>query len=109
MLCDTALECKELGKNISEFKEEKWKEEAGMLCLPGIFAKFKSNPCLADMLLSTGDQTIVEATFDTMWGTGIPLHQSDCLDSKKWKGIGLLGEMLMTTRRDRRRQKSAVS
>ena len=83
MLCDTALECKELGKTISEFREEKWKEEAGTLCLPGILAKFKANPCLAEMLLSTGEQTIVEATFDTMLGRGIPLHQSDCLDSRK--------------------------
>ena len=60
-----------------------WKKEAEKLCLPGIIAKFTDNPDLADMLLSTGNQMIVEATYDTMWGTGIPLHQSDCLDSKK--------------------------
>ena len=100
MLCDSALECKGLGKNVTGFREDKWKEEAEKLCLPGILAKFKGNPCLAEMLLSTGNQTIVEATFDTMWGTGIPLHQSDCLDSRKWKGIGLLGELLMSTRKD---------
>ena len=98
MLSDNALECKDLGKTITGFKEEKWKEEAEMLCLPGIVAKFRDNPCLAEMLLSTRDQTIVEATYDTMWGTGVPLHQPDCFDSKKWKGIGLLGELLMNTR-----------
>ena len=96
--CDSALECKDLGKIISGFKEDIWKEEAEKLCLPGIIAKFKDNPCLAEMLLSTKEQTIVVATYDTMWGTRVPLHQADCLDNHKWKGIGLLGEMLMTTR-----------
>ena len=99
MLSESAMECKNLGKTIKGFKEDIWKEEAEKLCLPGIIAKFNDNPALAEMLLSTGDQTIVEATYDTMWGTGIPLHQSDSLNSKKWKGIGLLGELLMTTHR----------
>ena len=99
MLSESAIECKNLGKTIKGYKEDMWKEEAKRLCLPGIIAKFKDNPALADMLLSTRDQTIVESTYDTMWGTGILLHQSDSLDSKKWKGIGLLGELLMTTHR----------
>ena len=47
------------------------------------------------MLLSTSGKQIVEATYNTMWGTGVPLHQRDCLDSKKWKNVGLLGSMLM--------------
>ena len=99
MLSESAMECKILGKTIKGYKEDIWKKEAEKLYLPRIIAKFNDNPALSDMLLSTGDQMIVEATYDTMWGTGIPLHQSDCLDSKKWKGTGLLGELLMTTRR----------
>ena len=47
------------------------------------------------MLLSTCGKQVVEATYDTMWGTGVPLHQKDCLDKKKWNNIGLLGSMLM--------------
>ena len=47
------------------------------------------------MLLSTSGQQKVEATYDTMWGTGVPLHQRHCLDTKKWKNVGLLGSMLM--------------
>ena len=95
IISTTALKCKEKGKEIKGFKEETWRRKAEDLCLPGIQAKFESNKCLADMLLSTCGQQIVEATYDTMWGTGVPLHQRDCLDTKKWKNIGLLGSMLM--------------
>ena len=104
MLSESVMECKDLGKTITGCKEDAWKEEAEKLCLPGIVAKFNDNPGLADMLLSTKDQTIVKATYDTMWGTGIPLHQSDSLNSKKWKGIGLLGELLMTTQKKLQRR-----
>ena len=46
------------------------------------------------MLLSMGNQQIVEATYDTIWGTGIPLHHKDCLD----KSTGLLGKILLNVR-----------
>ena len=74
MLSDSALECKELGKSVRGFKDDVWKEEVEKLCFPSILAKFRDNPCLAEMLFSTKNQSIVEASFDTMWGTGIPLH-----------------------------------
>ena len=95
MISTTALECKEKGKEIWSFKEDEWKIKAEDLCLPGILAKFKSNKCLADMLLSMCGKWVVEATYYTMWGTGVPLHQKDCLDKKQWNNIGLLGSMLM--------------
>ena len=41
---------------------------------------------------------IVEASYDSMWGTGISLHQRDCLDTNKKKSSGLLGKMLMQIR-----------
>ena len=80
------------------FKEDCWREEAEQLCFPGLLAKFKSNECLKDMLLSTGNMQIVEATCDTMCGTGVPLHHHDCLDKKRSKNTGLLGNILMTIR-----------
>ena len=98
MISTTALEWKEKGKEIKGFKGETWRRKAEDLCLPGIWAKFESNKCLADMLLSMCGKQIVEATYNTMWGTGVPLHQRDCLDTKKWKNVGLLGSMLMKVR-----------
>ena len=98
MISTTSVECKEKGKEIRGFREDIWKQKAEHLCLPGILAKFESNKCLADMLLSTCGKEIVEATYDTMWGTGVPLHQKDCVDKKKWKQVGLLSSILMKVR-----------
>ena len=49
---------------------------------------------MLNLLLSTGRKTLIEATTDTVWGTGIPLQDEDCLNKRKWKGIGLHGKML---------------
>ena len=73
MTSNSALECKDLGKEVKNYNEEQWKREAEQLSLPGILSKFEQNRCLTDILLSTGQQQIVEASFDTMWDTGIPL------------------------------------
>ena len=48
--------------------------------------------------MDTGDKTLVEAGYDNIWGTGIPLHSKDCLIERKWEHVGLLGEMLMDIR-----------
>ena len=48
-----------------------------------------------DVLQSTGKKTIIEACYDSLQGTGIPLHSRDCLIKRKWERIGILGEILM--------------
>ena len=83
---------------VKGFKEDIWRERAESLCYPGLLAKFLSNTYLKEMLLSTGRLQIVEATYDTMWGTGIPLHSMDSLDKKRWKSAGLLGKLLIRIR-----------
>ena len=98
LVSSSAQECKELGKGIIGSNEDTWKREAEDLCYPGILAKFEQNHCLKEMLLSTGNQEIVEASYDTTWGTGIPLRQKDCLNRSKWNSVGLLGHLLMRVR-----------
>ena len=98
MLADSALECKEIGRNIVGGNDTLWRNYAKDKCYPGILAKFRSNRHLADMLLSTGKKTLVEASYDSLWGTGIPLQNKSVLDTSLWKGNGILGEMLMEVR-----------
>ena len=98
MISTTLLECKDLGRCVKGFKEEIWHDQAKSLCYPGLLAKFQSNTYLKEMLLSTGRSQIVEATYDMMWGTGIPLQSKDCLVRKHWKSTGLLGKILMRIR-----------
>lgn len=51
-------------------------------------AKFTQHPTLAEALLATGDQKLIEASpFDGYWGLG-----------KDGKGLNRLGKLLMTVR-----------
>ena len=43
----------------------------------GITAKFIQNENLHRCLLATGDKLLAEATKDTLWGIGLPLHHKE--------------------------------
>ena len=70
----TAMECKIKARNIRQYDQQLWESSAKSLCYDGIKAKFTQNPWLANLLLSTNDEILAEATYDKVWGTGIPLH-----------------------------------
>ena len=97
--CETVLETKKLGHQITKPKDTvEWKEVAKGICAPGIQEKFHQNTNLMLLLLSTNHQTLVEASHDTTWGTGIPLRDEKCLEKSEWKNTGILGEILMELR-----------
>ena len=54
-------------------------------------------------LLETGNKTLVESSFDDIWGTGIHIASKDALTRDKWRGVGLLGKILMGIR-DKQRE-----
>ena len=58
---DTAIDCKNIGRDVKNFEPERWKQNAKARCTPGILAKFKQNPLLSELLKSTGMKTIVES------------------------------------------------
>ena len=72
-----------------------WNEVAKEVCAPGIDEKFCQNTHLMLLLKSTNNQTFVEASHDSVWGTGIPLKDDKCLTKDLWKNTGILGEILM--------------
>ena len=98
MASTSALECKLLAKNIRGYDRDSWIGNAKDLCYPGIHAKFEQNPMLRNLLLNTGDQTLIESSRDKEWGTGIPLHDDRCLLPDKWTSQGLLGKILEEVR-----------
>ena len=95
LLAKTALEAKQAARNIANYDHEKWMSAAKLETKPGLLMKFKSHTHLNKMLQETGTRQIVESSFDKTWGTGVPIHDKHCLNSEKWHGIGLLGEILM--------------
>ena len=93
---ESALDAKRLGYKLKKPKEvREWNEIAKEMCYPGIKAKFHQNTALLLLLQSTEKQTLVEASHDNVWGTGVSLSDTNSLNRKYWKNIGLLGEILM--------------
>ena len=94
-----AMECKNLSRQIALTDEvERWSKVAPEKCLPGIQAKFQQNPKLKKILMNTGTKTIVESSYDKLWGTRVPIHSQDCLNNEAWTSTGILGNLLMQTR-----------
>ena len=90
----SALECKRLSKDISNYNHEQWKEVARNRCEEGIMAKFMQNGVIRTYLLKTGKQRLVECCSDKLWGNGIPLYDEKCLNPSSWSAQGILGEIL---------------
>ena len=95
MSCKTALQCKRASKNIENYNSNEWSRYAETECIKGLLAKFDQNPKFKKILLNTGSKTLVECSWDKIWGTGYPLSHPDCLDAENWESTGLLGTLLM--------------
>lgn len=90
---------KSLGRKVQNFKESVWIQNREIIVIKGLTAKFTQNEDLKELLLNTGDETLVEcAVKDKIWGIGLSLSDEKRLDQTKWKGQNLLGNCLMTVR-----------
>ena len=95
---DSLQKCKCLSYQINGVNNKKWRAEGFELCLKGVEAKFKQKRELWSMLKTTEPKTLVEASNDRLWGTGISLNDTHVLDSIRWHGKGCLSEMLHIVR-----------
>lgn len=89
----TASGAKRMGRHVK--LREDWEEVKYDLMVNVCFAKFSQNESLKDILLSTGEDIIVENTtgwHDNIWGN------CDCDKCKNKEGKNLLGKALMEVR-----------
>ena len=92
---------KQVGGELGTSKEwDACKFDYMYICLK---KKFKQNPELKELLLSTGDLKLVEATPDRLWGCGATLS-SNVLRRHTWAGQNKHGQILMTIREEFRRE-----
>ena len=89
LLAKTALETKQVARNIVNYDHQKWVSAAKLKTKPGLLLNFKSHTHLNKILEETGTRQILESSFDKTWGTGVPIHDEHCFNSEKWHGIGL--------------------
>jgi ribA/ribD-fused uncharacterized protein len=96
---DNPSTAKSLGRKVKNFNPESWDGAAYEYMIDVCYAKFKQNPELAEVLLSTGNKTLVEGSpHDKIWGVGLHWADEEILDEANWKGQNLLGKALMEVR-----------
>lgn len=90
---------KHLGRKVKNFDHFIWDSMRLEKVRDINYHKFTQNEDLKDILLSTGDSIIVEASpFDKIWGVGLSEHSSGVTVPTQWTGQNLLGEALMDVR-----------
>jgi hypothetical protein len=88
-----------LGKHVSNFDQKIWEQTRRGVMLRGNMAKYKQNPHLRKVLLSTGDKELMESSpHDTYWGTGIGLRSKFALNSLTFRGQNHMGQTLTIVR-----------
>lgn len=100
LLAKTPMNCKTLGRSKEiPFNQEVWEKYRESIYTEVLFSKFFATKH-EELLLSTGRTTIVEASpTDKIWGVALSIDDPLILDEKNWKGLNLLGKVLMVVRK----------
>jgi ribA/ribD-fused uncharacterized protein len=89
---------KGLGRNVNGFDEERWEKIRSTVVENASVEKFGQNKYARQVLLSTDDKELVEASpFDRTWGIGFTVENAKFTDRGKW-GLNLLGKALVVAR-----------
>jgi len=91
--------CKMLGRRVKPFNPALWEKHLEATAFEVVRQKFESDPKLRDLLLSTQDMLICEATRnDKLWGIGIDVGDPLVQQPDRWPGRNVLGQALMAVR-----------
>lgn len=95
----TQMKAKAAGRRVKGFSEDTWNRHKLIIVTEGNKAKFSQNEALARALLMTGDRVLAEASpRDMVWGIGFGAEQPDARLPEMWRGLNLLGFVLMDVR-----------
>lgn len=98
-------EHKALGRKVRGFDPNVWNSVCRGVVYTGNLAKYEQNAELRELLLRTGDRTIVEASpEDRIWGIGLAQDDPRSQDPQQWQGTNWLGIALMQVRDEIRRR-----
>lgn len=90
---------KEYGRVVRGFDENIWNEEKCNIVLRGNILKFSQNEELYRFLIGTKNKILVETSpYDKIWGIGMRKSEEGIFEPSKWKGLNLLGFILMDVR-----------
>ena len=90
---------RKLGRRVVGFQDSLWIEKRCDIVFKGNVAKFTQNEDFFTRLMETGSRTLVEASpMDRIWGIGIKANEERAYHPDRWKGMNLLGKVLMEVR-----------
>ena len=90
------MECKELGRSVRNFDNELWMRHLDRVAVDVVRQKFVADAAMRDLLLSTGELPIAEASLtDRIWGIGMDINDPRASDPSQWMGRNALGRALM--------------
>ncbi|WP_246258085.1 NADAR family protein [Amycolatopsis anabasis] len=90
---------KSLGRSVSGFDQALWRRHRLDIVTAGNLAKFLAHDHCRDVLLSTQDAVLVEASpYDQVWGVALSADDPRITDPNLWRGDNLLGFALMRVR-----------
>lgn len=96
----TPGEAKVIGRSVTGFDDDTWRQHCFQAVYQGNLAKFRQHPALRDYLLGSGNRILVEASpVDRIWGIGLAADAPGAGDPACWPGANLLGFALMDVRR----------
>lgn len=100
MATKSPMDQKAFGRGVKNFDDVIWARYARRIMYRGLYSKFSQNPELKEILLSTGNKIIVEASpVDKRWGIGVSVKDAS---PDNWLGCNWLGQVLMRVRKDLR-------
>ena len=92
-------ECKQLGRQVSNFDPSTWDTVRYEVLLTAIRAKFSQNRELKQALINTGDSIIAEASpYDDIFGIKMTAEEALQVSPDQWRGQNILGRALMDVR-----------
>ena len=90
---------KRLGRQVQGFNNDTWKQQREEIVFQGNYAKFTQNKGLKLQLLNTDNEILAEASpYDKIWGIGLSANNPQAQNPQNWKGLNLLGRILMQVR-----------
>lgn len=93
-------EMRKAGDYVSNYDHQLWLEICRDIVTEGVRSKFSSNEHAKAFLLNTGRRVIGEATKNTKWGIGVHISDEKVMDTTKWDGENMMGQILMKVRED---------
>ena len=98
---------KALGREVKGFDDAVWTANREQIVYTGLKSKFRDDAELREKLLSTGDAILAEcAVHDRVWGIGLSMKDPNRFDMSKWRGLSLLGKLLMQVRDELRENRA---